>query len=79
MSNLTFSIYVDSEPLFCGTAIDALIQIYALYWIFNIEYPSVAKIAFTFIAAVLLRKKVSRHTRALLDIDSCTDMLPTPF
>ena len=61
MPNLTFSIYVDSESVFCGTAIDALIQMYALYWIFNIEYPSDAKIAFTFIAAVLLRKKVSQY------------------
>ena len=47
--------------LFSGTAIEALLQMYAFYWVFNIEYPSDAKVAYTFISAVLFRKKVQQY------------------
>ena len=61
MPNLTFALFVDGEAIFSDTAIEALLQMYALYWVFNIEYPSDAKAAYTFISAVLFRKKVQQY------------------
>lgn len=57
LSNLEFSVYVDQRVMFSGTAIEALYQMFALYWIFNINNPADDKMAFTFVSAVLFQKK----------------------
>ena len=74
-TNLEFFIYVDQEVMFSGGAVDALLQLFALYWVFNIEYPSDAKIAFIFVAAVLMQKRVSHIYEKYKRVINCLEKL----
>lgn len=61
LPNLSFSLYVDQQAMFAGSAIESLIHMYALFWVFDIEYPSDAKILYTFVSAVLLQRSVTQY------------------
>ncbi|XP_051168584.1 uncharacterized protein LOC127286250 [Leptopilina boulardi] len=64
-TSLLVSIYIDGKIEFTGTPIDGLLYLQAVYWVFNLSYASEAKVAFTFLGAVLLQKRYEKSYRKL--------------
>ena len=54
--------------MYAGEVVDSLIYLFALYWMFNIEFPGNGKAAFTFVAAVLFQHSFSTYYCKYLNI-----------
>lgn len=63
--SLLVSIFLDGKAEFTGSPIDGLIYLHAIYWVFNLSYAAEAKVAFTFLGAILLQKRYEKSYRKL--------------